>query len=514
MSELPENWAGTTLGEVAEIVRGVTYKKEQAKSEPQQGLVPLLRATNISQNLNFDGLVYVPNSCVSESQRLKQGDIVIAASSGSKSVVGKAALLNTDWSGTFGAFCAVVRPAQKVAPKYLGYYLQTSEYRNYVSERSSGVNINNLKAGDLEAFRMRIAPREEQDRIVAEIEKQFTLLDAATAALKRVQANLKRYRASVLKAACEGRLVPTEAELARKEGRDYEPADQLLQRILRERRARWEADTLAKMIASGKLPKDNRWKQKYKEPAAPAITNLPTLPDGWCWASVEEISAKVVDGVHKKPNYVPNGIPFITVRNLTAGPGISFEQTSFVTSEDHAEFIKRANPEPGDILVSKDGTLGTIRAVRTDREFSIFVSVAMIKPVLRDMTDFLEIALMAPQVQAQMVPKGSGLQHIHLEDLREDCVPLPPLAEQTRIVDDCSRRMSLLDKFATDLPHVFNRAASLRSSVLQGAFTGTLVCQDPSDEPASVLLERICAERHSPTVRRPPRLRREEPAHA
>jgi type I restriction enzyme S subunit len=131
----------------------------------------------------------------------------------------------------------------------------------------------------------------EQDRIVAEIEKQFTRLDAATAALKRVQANLKRYRASVLKAACEGRLVPTEAELARKEGRAYEPADKLLQRILRERRARWEADTLAKMQASGKPPKDDHWKQKYKEPSAPDTSNLPPLPEGWCWASLEIESA-------------------------------------------------------------------------------------------------------------------------------------------------------------------------------------------------------------------------------
>jgi type I restriction enzyme S subunit len=107
-------------------------------------------------------------------------------------------------------------------------------------------------------------------------------LDAATAALKRVQANLKRYRASVLKAACEGRLVPTEAELARKEGRDYKPADKLLQRILRERRARWEADTLAKLQASGKSPKDDHWKQKYKAPSAPDTANLPPLPEGWC----------------------------------------------------------------------------------------------------------------------------------------------------------------------------------------------------------------------------------------
>ena len=99
---------------------------------------------------------------------------------------------------------------------------------------------------------------------MAEIEKQFTRLDASVAALKRIQANLKRYRASVLKAACEGRLVPTEAELARAEGRDYEPADRLLERILSERRARWEAQ-------------ENR-RGKYKEPIAPGTSDLQELP--------------------------------------------------------------------------------------------------------------------------------------------------------------------------------------------------------------------------------------------
>ena len=119
--------------------------------------------------------------------------------------------------------------------------------------------------------------------------------------------------------------------------------------------------------------------------------------------------------MHKKPNYVPSGIPFVTVRNLTAGPGISFEKLNYITPEDHDEFIKRANPEPGDVLVSKDGTLGVIRVINTDVKFSIFVSVAMVKPVVREMSNFLGIALSAPQVQSQMIPKGSGLQHIHLE---------------------------------------------------------------------------------------------------
>ena len=116
-----------------------------------------------------------------------------------------------------------------------------------------------------------LPPLAEQRRIVAEIETQFTRLDASVAALRRAQANLKRYRASVLKDACEGRLVPTEAELASSEGREYEPADVLLERILAERRARWESQ--------------EKRRGKYKEPSAPDTSTLPELPEGWVWAT-------------------------------------------------------------------------------------------------------------------------------------------------------------------------------------------------------------------------------------
>ena len=120
-----------------------------------------------------------------------------------------------------------------------------------------------------------LAPIPEQRRIVAEIEKQFTRVDASVAALRRTQANLKRYRASVLRAACSGELVPTEAELARAEGREYEPADVLLERILAERRARWESQ--------------EKRRGKYKDPAAPDTSDLPTLPEGWVWATLPQL---------------------------------------------------------------------------------------------------------------------------------------------------------------------------------------------------------------------------------
>ena len=129
----------------------------------------------------------------------------------------------------------------------------------------------------------------EQQRVVEAIDSYLTRLDDAVASLERVQAKLKAYRASVLKAAVEGRLVPTEASLARAEKRDYEPAEVLLARILKERRRRWEEAELAKLKAAGKTPKDDKWKAKYQEPVAPDTSTLPELPEGWCWATVDQL---------------------------------------------------------------------------------------------------------------------------------------------------------------------------------------------------------------------------------
>ena len=133
-------------------------------------------------------------------------------------------------------------------------------------------------------------PRAAQHRIVEAIESYFTRLDDAVATLERVQRNLKRYRASVLKAAVEGRLVPTEAELARAEGRDYEPASVLLQRILVERRRRWEEAELAKMKAKGRRRRTPSGRRITRSRPLLMTAKLPTLPEGWCWATIDQYS--------------------------------------------------------------------------------------------------------------------------------------------------------------------------------------------------------------------------------
>jgi type I restriction enzyme S subunit len=338
----------------------------------------------------------------------------------------------------------IFRPAEGVRAKYLYYWMKSAP----LPDRGYGRHYQYLRELSLP-----LPPPKEQDEIVAELEKQFSRLDEAVANLKRVKGNLKRYKAATLKAAVTGHLMPLEDVLARREKRSYENGDQLMQRILKDRRA---------LAAS---------KGKYKEPA-PVNANLPEQPLGWTWATIESLTTKVSDGVHKKPVYRTSGVPFVTVKNLTAGEGISFEELNYISEEDHREFCKRTHPERGDLLLSKDGTLGVVRLVNTDRAFSIFVSVALVKPVLKEMSRYLEIALESPILQEQMVPKGSGLQHIHLEDLRQDCVPVPPLSEQRRIVAEVDRRLSIVREFEAEVDANLKRAQALRQAVLARHFQG------------------------------------------
>ena len=139
----------------------------------------------LAKNLNFEGLVYVPDHYVKQEQVLRLGDIVIAASSGSQSIVGKAAQLKQEWVGSFGAFCLGLRPEHGIEDGYIAWFLQSEEYRNRVSTLAAGVNINNLRREHIEETPISLPPLPEQHRIVAEIETQFTHLDVSVAALRR-----------------------------------------------------------------------------------------------------------------------------------------------------------------------------------------------------------------------------------------------------------------------------------------------------------------------------------------
>jgi len=196
------------------------------------------------------------------------------------------------------------------------------------------------------------------------------------------------------------------------------------------------------------------------------------IPVEWEVLRMEDLTTQIVDGVHHTPSYAESGVPFIVVTDLTAGSGIDFTNTRFVSEEDHRSFIKRANPTAGDVLVTKDGTLGVARIVPKDvSEFSIFVSVAMLRPRMDvcvpqliwaffDSGEFL--------IQLGTLSAGTGLTHIHLEHFRQFIVRTPPIDEQITIFDIIERQTNVLTQLNKELLKLKRKKTALMQDLLTG----------------------------------------------
>lgn len=463
VASVPGSWSKVRLGDICEIVRGVSYKKDKVRDQPAKNMVPVLRATNIQDStlvLDSD-LVYVPSDVVSEEQMLRVGDIVVATSSGSKHLVGKTAQVKEPWSGSFGAFCAALRPKTEIDHRYLGYFFGSQEYKDYISKKALGVNINNLRRGDLEEISVPVAPLAQQKHIVAEIEKQFSRLDEAVANLKRVKANLKRYKAAVLKAAVEGHLVETEAEVARREGRSYETGAQLLQRIIETRRSQWKG------------------KGKFKEPAAPDTTDLPELPEGWVWANYEQVGQLNL-GRQRAPKYHsgPNMRPYLRVQNV-------FEDRIDLSDVMEMDFppddFEKYQLTPGDLLLNEGQSpelLGRPAIYRGELPGACFTNTLIrFRAAERVRVEFALVVSRHNMRAGRFVDEGTittNIAHLSLGRLATVEFPLPPLAEQDRIVAEVDRRLSLVREVEAQVDANAKRAQRLRPSILMEAFRGRL----------------------------------------
>ena len=226
-------------------------------------------------------------------------------------------MIRPGFAGVASTEFLVFKETQTLANALLMHLLSSSDLVGYASANSAGVNLPRVSAKRLAKYRFPLAPLPEQHRIVAKIESLFAKLVEGVAALKRAEANLERYRASVLKAAAEGRLT----ELWCRQNPPEEIGEELLRRILTERRKRWEEEQLAKFAAKGRKPPRN-WRAKYKEPVTPDTSGLPGLPEGWCWATVDQVTTgnrTSAYGVLKPGPAVPGGIPLVRVGNIQNG---------------------------------------------------------------------------------------------------------------------------------------------------------------------------------------------------
>ena len=291
--------------------------------------------------------------------------------------------------------------------------------------------------------------------------------------------NAQQLRNSILQEAIQGRLVPQDP--------NDEPASALLNRIREEKK---------RLVKAGKLKKKDLEETPISEDEKPF-----DIPDSWEWVRFSHIYWQLTDGTHSTPKYTTSGIPFLSVKDMSSGV-LSFSNTKYISPEEHSILSQRCHPQKGDLLLSKVGTTGVPLIIDSDIEFSIFVSLALIKffPDLID-SRFLLYLINSPLVQLQAAEntRGVGNKNWVLKAISDTIMVLPPLAEQKRIVakieelmpkvEEYGKAQEELDKLNEELPE------RLKKSVLQEAISGKLVPQDPNDEPVSVLVERIREEK-------------------
>ena len=288
--------------------------------------------------------------------------------------------------------------------------------------------------------------------------------------------NAQQLRNSILQEAIEGRLVPQDP--------NDEPASVLLERIREEKK---------RLVKEGKLKKKDLEEKPISDEDIPF-----EIPKSWEWCRFSTY-LDVRDGTHDSPKYYLEGVPFVTSKNLSDGK-IDFSTCKFISNEDHIKFSARSYVEDGDILFAMIGSIGNPVIVRKDREFSI-KNVALFKRYASHLVNenYLFYYLSFIQHEFKKIASGGVQSFLGLSFFRDWMFPLPPLAEQKRIVtkiekllpkvEEYGKAQEALDKLNKELPE------RLKKSILQEAISGRLVPQDPNDEPASVLLDKIRKEK-------------------
>ncbi len=387
-------------------------------------------------------------------QRLRAGDVLVSMTRPNLNAV---ALVPPELDGAIGSTgFHVLRATEGVDQRWLFYAVQTSAFVKAMCAVVQGALYPAVRPKDIRDYAVEPPSLNRQREIVAELERQFSRLDEAVANLQRVKANLKRYKAAVLKAAVEGRLVETEASLARREGRSFQQAEELLMEI-REQQAQ---------VKQGR---------GVTLPVRPG--NALSLPKGWAWSSLGELlSERLVNGLSIKESATPtevralrlsamrgDSIDFSDVRHLPISPG----EVKDIEIVEGDIFVSRGNGSLD--LVGKACIAGTPPAPTIFPDTMMRLRFTRVAPVADWIFRIWPCRLVRAQIEDK-VKTTAGIYKIAQPELASVRLPLPPLAEQRRIVAEVDRRLSVIREVEAEVNANLQRAQALRQSVLSKQF--------------------------------------------
>lgn len=491
---LPPGWCWAKVHEVGEVKLG-----RQRSPEHHHGphMRPYLRVANVYEDrIDLSDVLemnFTPQEF--ETYRLRHGDILLNEGQ-SLEWVGRPAMYRDDLPGAcFQNTLVRFRPGSCVLPGFallvFRYYLHSQRFQKIAKWT---VNIAHLGASRFAELEFPLPPRSEQARIVEKSDELFTKLDAGIASLNRAKIALSRYRAGVLKAAVEGKLT----EVWRAKNPTAESSSVLLERILTERRRRWEAEELARYANVGKLPPKG-WKSRYKGPALPDTADVPSHPAGWCVASIDQLCTTLTSGSRDWSQYYGRGSgTFIMAQNVRMGRlDLSYRQ--LVDPPEESTDRSRSQVVQGDILITIVGanTGDACRVPSALAEHYVCQSVALARPVLNEFAPFIEKYIISDdngQRQFRRYTYGAGRPHLSFDQIKMTAVLIPPLDEQHQIIAQLDQLLTVVDKIAAQIKIDLMRASRLRQSILKRVIEGRIVSQNPADIPACSVLARILAQ--------------------
>lgn len=503
---VPTGWATTKLGDVLDTFRTIDPKKDPDNAFTYVDIGSIdNRTQRIVESRSFKGA-----SAPSRARRLiRRGDVLFSTV---RPYLKNIATVPEELDGSLTSTgISVLRATFAVHPRFLFWRVVSDDFVTTVGRSMDGTLYPAVRDSDVLAAKICLPPLNEQRRIVDKIEALTAKSCRAKEALDVIPPLLERFRQSVLAAAFRGDLTAD----WRAKNPDVEPADQLLTRIRQERRARWEeADALR--IKTGREMGHDLTSGRYREPKGRdrSSRRLPSLPVGWIWTTLDELTHFTVDYRGRTPKKADTGIPLLSsaaIRHdrLRIGP------SGYVSEEVYREALTRGVPEPGDVLVTTEAPVGE-SAVYPDEEVHLLSRRVFACKVGGAASRYVMHALYAPEARQHLADfdRGTTVPRILKPDILATPIPMPPLSEQEEIVRLVDNALDAAHKLTLAVESEAARLRDLDQAILSKAFRGELITQDPKDEPASVLLERIRAEREkaSPKKRKTRRKRKGAPA--
>lgn len=500
----PENWSWAKLIDIAQLESGHTPSRKVPGY--WDGDIPWIGIKDA--RLHHGRVIFETLQTVSEeglensaARLLPVGTVCLSrtASVGYSFVMGRSMATSQDFVNWI---CS-----EAVDPKFL-MHLFILEKQSLLSF-GRGTTHKTIYYPEVKAFHICVPPLNEQRRIVAKVEALQERSQSARSALESIPPLLDKFRQSVLAAAFRGDL--TADWRAKNSG--AEPATVLLERIRVERRKRWEQTELAKMEAKGKVPKNDKWKSKYKESIGPNVAELPELPSGWCWATVDQIGTVqggIQKGKKRKPGEVLEEVPYLRVANVQRG---FIDLRTLLEIPVTKEEIEKLRLEPGDILFNEGGDRDKLgRGWVWQGEYDLCIHqnhVFRARLFLKEIQPKLVSWFGNTEGKEYFMREGkqtTNLASLNSTKLRSLPVPVAPSREQDFLVSRIDELLVSVDSLSASVGHQTLKLDKLDQSILGNAFEGKLVPQDGEDEPASNLLNRVRQERATipkqPTKRR------------